>query len=86
MPGGFCTSGLSLFYYRPQRSCEDNVFSPVCLSTGGVCLSACRNTNPPEQTHNPREQTPTGSRRLLLRAVRILLECILVQECLLIRI
>ena len=30
-------------YYRPQRSCgQGNVFTGVCLSTGGgVCLSAC---------------------------------------------
>ena len=32
--------------YRPQRSCEGYVFTPVCLSTGGVCLSACSDTTP----------------------------------------
>ena len=62
--GGMHPTGMS--YYRPQRSCEGYVFTPVCLSTRGVCLSACWDT-----THPP-------SRRLLLRTVRILLECILI--------
>ena len=44
-------------YYRPQRSCEGYVFTPVCLSTGGVCLSACWDTNPRDQTP-PWDQTP----------------------------
>ena len=46
----------------------------VILFKGGVCLSACWDTTPPGPgTPSPREQ-----RRLLLRTVRILLECILV--------
>ena len=90
--------------YRPQRSCEGYVFTPVCHSVhrGGVCLSACWDTTPREQTHppsrhppgadthpsradttpgsrHPPEQTPPG-RRLPLRTVRILLECILVRK------
>ena len=46
------------FYYRPQRSCgQGNVFTGVCLSTGGgggegVCLSACWDTRLP----SPRDQ------------------------------
>ena len=37
-------------HYRPQRSCgQGNVFTGVCLSTGGegVCLSACWDAIPP---------------------------------------
>ena len=37
-------------FYRPQRSCgQGNVFTGVCLSTGGesVCLSACWDARPP---------------------------------------
>ena len=38
----------------------------VILSTGGVCLSACWDTPPPEETHPPRtrhpDQTPPRSR------------------------
>ena len=56
----------SIGYYRPQRSCEGYVFTPVCHSVhrGGGCLSACWDTTtcPPEQTHTPRagpqEQAP----------------------------
>ena len=77
--------------YRPERGCEGYVFTPVCLSTGGVCFSACWDTTPPPQTRTPRDQVPPqdkapprtrqpqrtrhppGSRRLLLRTVRILL-------------
>ena len=36
-------------------------------------------TPPPDQAHTPRDQAHTPSRRLCLRTVRILLECILVQ-------
>ena len=39
-------------------------------TTGGVCISACTEADTP---------TPPPSRRLLLRSVRILLECILVE-------
>ena len=77
----------------PQRSCEGYVFTPVCLSTGGLpqCLLGYhppRADTPPWPL--PRDQGPLGSRyppgsrhpppsrRLLLRTVRILLECILV--------
>ena len=47
---------FSLNNYRPQRSCEGYVFTGVCLSTGGVCLSACWDTTP--RNRPPREQTP----------------------------
>ena len=97
------------YYYRPQRSCEGYVLTPVCLSTGG--LPQCRNTTPgsrhpleqtPPQEQTPPEQAPQEqappkqaspgsrppsragtppSRWLLLRMVRILLECILVDLC-----
>ena len=49
--------------YCPQRSCEGYVFTPVCLSTGGVCLSACWDTTP------SREQAPSPqSRHTFLRS------------------
>ena len=52
------------FYYRPQRSFEGYVFTPVCLSTrgGGVRLSACLDTTPsPQQTVTVADGThPTG--------------------------
>ena len=47
----------NLFYYRPQRSCEGYVFTRVCLSTGGVCLSACWDTTTAQSRH-PQEQVP----------------------------
>ena len=73
-------------YYRPQRSCEGYVFThichsvhrrgaipaciadsiPACLAAGGVCSGGGGDLETPP------------SRRLLLRTVRILLECILV--------
>ena len=42
-------------------------FTPVCLSTGGVCLSACWDTPPPPGedplgSRHPQEQTPPWSR------------------------
>ena len=128
-----------MLHYRSQRSCgQGNVFTGVCLSTGGgVCLSACWDAIPPilpppgsgrpprtRQTpldqadtppgpgRHPRDeadppgpgrhprtretpplgpgrpprtrQTPPGSRlqqTVYERPVRILLECILVNEC-----
>ena len=45
-----------LLHYRPQRSCEGYVFTPVCHSVhGGVCLSACWDTTPPPGSTPPRE-------------------------------
>ena len=49
-------------FYRPQRSCgQGNVFTSVCLSTGGEgCLPQCMlgyppdQTPPPDQAHTPR--------------------------------
>ena len=69
-------------FYHPQRSCEGYVFTPVChpVHRGGSA-SVHAGTTPPEQTpprtRHPRSRHPLG-RRLLLRTVRILLECILV--------
>ena len=49
---------LSEYFYRPQRSCgQGNVFTGVCLSTGGegVCLSACWDVmTPPGPGRPPR--------------------------------
>ena len=81
----------------------------VILSTGGVCLSACWDTTPPQEqttppgadlpgSDTPREQTPPQDQiphweqtppppesrlqhTVNERPVRILLECILVPEC-----
>ena len=63
---------------------------------GRVCLSACWDTTPPMGADTPREQTPPGSRHpreqtpppaqsmlgdmVNARAVRILLECNLVDK------
>ena len=52
-------------FYRPQRSCgQGNVFTGVCLSTGGegVCLSACWDARPP-QADPPRPGRPPGTRQ-----------------------
>ena len=83
-------------FYRPQRSCEDYVFTPVCHSVhrgGSASVHAGippppragtpRRTrhSPPPTRHPPRAGTPR-SRRLQLRTVRILLECILVNQAL----
>ena len=56
----------SFLCYRPQRSCgQGNVFTGVCLSTGGgVCLSACWDARPPQTRQTPRtRQTPPGPGR-----------------------
>ena len=48
--------------YRPQRSCgQGNVFTGVCLSTGGegVCLSACWDARPPWTRQTPPDQADT---------------------------
>ena len=62
--------------YRPQRSCsQGNIFAPVCHSVhrGVVCLSACWDTTPREQTpprvdtpqnrHPPRAETPPSRKQ-----------------------
>ena len=71
----------------PQRSCEGYVFTGVCLSTGGVVVSQ----HALQQVCGGclllrgclllggLVETPPSGRRLLLRTVRILLECILVK-------
>ena len=70
-------------YYRPQRSCEGYVFTPVCHSgPQGASASVHAGIPPWEQSPPlgadlPPEQTPP-SRWLLLQTIRILLECILV--------
>ena len=76
-------------HYRPQQSCKGYVFTLVCLSTG-VSASVHAGIPPPEQTPPgtplgpgtpPGTRHPPCSRQLLLRTVRILLECILVLLC-----
>ena len=61
---GTTASGVVGNFYRPQRSCEGYVFTGVCLSTGGwgICLSACWDTTPREQTPPTQEQTPPPPR------------------------
>ena len=76
------------FITARKRSCGKVMFLHLSLShsvfTGGVCLSACWDT-PLSGSHTPRGDVPLGrhapppSRRLLLRTVRILRECILVE-------
>ena len=50
------------FFYRPQRSCgQGNVFTGVCLSSGGgegVCLSACWDAIPPPRSGRHPPQGP----------------------------
>ena len=49
------------YFYRPQRSCgQGNIFAPVCHSVHrvGVCLSACWDTTPLEQTPPTRSRPP----------------------------
>ena len=70
--------------YRPQRSCEGYVFTPVCHSVSrgrGVCLSsACPlEYHPPGSRPPGPGSPPPGKTAALLRTVRILLECILVR-------
>ena len=51
-------------YYRPQRSWAKVIFSQACVCPQGgrgVCLSACWDIPPPEQTPSPRAD-PSGSR------------------------
>ena len=77
---------LSIFY-RPQRSCEGYVFTGVCLSTWGEgeypsmpCRwypsRSCSRSRGVRAWGGGRGGDPPASRRLLLRTVRILLECI----------
>ena len=79
----------SMYIYRPQRSCGKVMFSQasVILFTGGVSVRTVLNPPPgrdPLRTETtpgqrpPRQRTPLYSNEL---AVRILLECILVWQC-----
>ena len=80
--------------YLPSATKLRRLCFYTCLSFcshGGVCLSACWDTIPPDQAPparpgTPLDQAPPGpgsppreQRLLLLRTVRILLECILVR-------
>ena len=55
-----CQLGMPLtccWWVIHSRSCEGYVFTGVCLSTGGVCLSACWDTTPPAK-ETPLPRTP----------------------------
>ena len=80
-----------VYIYRLQRSCGKVIFSQECVKNSvnreGVSASVHAGKHTPGQTPPGRQppwaDTPLGrhsppSRRLLLRTVRILLECILV--------
>ena len=64
---GCCNSSFGkeskfIYCYRPQRSCEGYVFTPVCLSIAVVsCLSACWE----QSTHSPSRTRPSGTRHPL---------------------
>ena len=59
----YSSGWFSTAYYRPQRSCgQGNVFTGVCLSTGGGCLPQCMlgcHTPPPGPGRPPRDQADT---------------------------
>ena len=67
-----------------KRSCGKVMFLHLSVSHsvhrgGGVCPSACWDTPPGTRgRHPPLGRLPPFSRRLLLRTIHILLECILV--------
>ena len=64
--------GIFLIFTTRKRSLgQGNMFTGVCLSTGGV-------SGPGGGAWSPGCLVETPPQRLLLRAVRILLECILV--------
>ena len=64
-----CYTAFRWLYYRPQRSWAKVIFSQACVKNsvhrGGVCLSACWDTPPPQdQADPPQDQADTpGSRR-----------------------
>ena len=80
----------NLFHYRPQCSCGKVVFLQMSVCSLGV--SCPRPEQTPPESRQPREQTPPAAdppksrhppplpRRPLQWTVRILLECILVQN------
>ena len=72
-------------YYRPQHSYGKVMFSQTCqeFCPQGGCLPQCMLEYTPPWSDIPPSQTPRWSdtpRRSLQRAVRILLECILVYK------
>ena len=79
----------ALFNYRPQQSCGKVIFSEAYVKDSvhrGVSASVHARIHthpwapPPPSRHLPLGRHPPPSRRLLLRTVRILLECILVHK------
>ena len=71
-----------LFLPSATKLRQGNIFRSVCQEfcprRGSVCLSACWDTTPWADPPDRHPWGDTPSRRLLLRTVRILLECILV--------
>ena len=58
---------IPIVFYRPQRSCEGYVFTPVCHSVHGGALSQCMlGYHPPQSRHPlgagtlPGPGTPSG--------------------------
>ena len=61
-------SNFKLYYlcvacYRPQRSCEGYVFTPVCLSTGGGGSASVHAGIPPPRTRHPPGPDPPRTRQ-----------------------
>ena len=65
------------YFYRPQTKFAKVVFTGVCLSTGGggLCPGGCLSGGSLSRGVSVRETPPYSN----MRAVRILLECILVE-------
>ena len=70
----------NFFHYRPQRSRGKVMFSQGSqfCSRGEGCIPACIGADTARVSQHALGQTPPPPGRLLLRTVRILLECILV--------
>ena len=56
--GGTHATGMHSSCYRPQRSCEGYVFTPVCHSVHGRGVSASVHVGIPPPTLPPQEKTP----------------------------
>ena len=81
----FYVETLTVHFYRPHRSCEDYVFTPVRHSVQGGSASVHAGITPPVAGTPPWSRHPPWSsqppsRQLVLRTVRILLEYILIDK------
>ena len=53
---------VTLYFYRPQRSCEGYVFTPVCYSVHRGLPQCILGYHPtPQEGHPPGKHTPSGS-------------------------